>query len=114
MDAIEKSERLRETLKVIANRWTVSVTAVLAEEPLRYGELHRRVDGISQKMLTQTLRALEQNGLVKRKVFPVVPPHVEYELTLLGFSLCDALKPLCLWTEEHSKDMLEARQRLQE
>lgn len=113
MDALEKSESLRETLKVIANRWTVSITAVLAEEPLRYGELHRRVDGISQKMLTQTLRALEQNGLVNRKVFPVVPPHVEYELTPLGFSLCDALRPLCLWTHEHLQDMHEARQQLQ-
>ena len=64
-------------------------------------------------MLTQTLRALEQNNLVTRKVFPVVPPHVEYELTSLGFSLCDALRPLCLWTEKHSKDMQEARRRLQ-
>src|SRR5262245_52349766 len=82
----------RQVLARIADKWTMLViTALEGEEALRFSELRRRIEGISQKMLTQTLRALERDGLVDRTVYPTVPVTVEYQLTPLGQSLTDAV-----------------------
>jgi DNA-binding HxlR family transcriptional regulator len=75
----------------------------------RHGELRRGLEGISQKMLIQTLRDLERNGLVERKVYPVVPPKVEYSLTLLGRSLQPLLEAICQWSERHLEEVERAR-----
>lgn len=103
------SQRL---LSRIADRWTTLVIYALSDaDRMRYSELHRQIGGISQKMLTQTLRRLEADGLVDRQVFPVVPPRVEYQLTPLGRSLIDPLKALCRWAEQHMPTMEANRAR---
>ena len=79
--------------------------------PAATAMLHRAIDGISQKMLTQTLRDLESNGLVLRKVYPEVPPHTEYSLTPLGLTLTEPLDALCVWAERHLGDLEKARQK---
>lgn len=81
----------------------------LKDEPRRNNELLRQIEGISQKMLTQTLRSLEGHGLVKRQAFQVVPPHVEYELTPLGQSLGKALKSLDQWLVDNFNEVMNAR-----
>jgi len=83
----------------------------LAGGTYRYSELHRTIDGISQKMLTQTLRDLESNGLVLRKVYPEVPPRTEYSLTPLGLTLTEPLGALCAWAERHLPELEKARQK---
>lgn len=86
---------------LLADKWTIPVIHALARGTKRTGQLKAELTGVSQKMLTQTLRALEQHGLVERKVFPVVPPHVEYSLTPLGWSINEPLAGICAWTEKH-------------
>jgi DNA-binding HxlR family transcriptional regulator len=81
----------------------------LSGRTLRHAQLQRAVGGITQKMLTQTLRTLEVEGIVRRVALPVVPPHVEYSLTPLGESLSPLLAELCRWAEQHLTDVREAR-----
>ena len=100
-----------ETLARIGDKWTVMVVAALWQGPLRYNEIQRGVEGISQRMLTLTLKGLEQDGLVERTVFPAVPPRVDYELTELGRSLIVPLHALYEWAVEHRPAMLAARAR---
>ncbi len=96
----------RRVLDLIADKWTTLVIYALGQNGTRrFGELNRDIEGISQKMLTQTLRRLERDGLVRRKVYPEVPPRVEYALTELGASLCEPLRALCRWAEEHLPEM---------
>ena len=99
----------REVLDLIADKWSVLVLYALLRRTHRHAELRRAIGGISQKMLTQTLRALEADGLVARKAIAVVPPHVEYSLTELGRSLSPLLRELCRWAEEHLSDVQTAR-----
>jgi DNA-binding HxlR family transcriptional regulator len=99
----------QQVLDMLADKWSVLVIACLGLETKRYSDLSREIGGISQKMLTQTLRSLEQNGLVARRVFPVVPPHVEYSLTTLGRSLNEPLKALCQWAQNHMVEVQAAR-----
>lgn len=99
-----------DVLDMVADKWSVLIIYALRQETRRYSELERMIDGVSQKMLTQTLRSLERNGLVERKVYPVVPPHVEYTLTPLGVSLHRILAPLCRWAMGNFADVLEARE----
>jgi DNA-binding HxlR family transcriptional regulator len=103
----------RELLDRIANKWTTLIVGMLTEArtPVRFSELRRAIGGISQKMLTQTLRDLERDGLVKRTVHPVIPPRVEYELTPLGFTLREPLNALSEWTERHMPDVRAAQAR---
>jgi DNA-binding HxlR family transcriptional regulator len=101
----------REVLDLIADKWTALVVYVLAGGTKRHGELRREIEGISQKMLTQTLRHLERDGLVERKVYPVVPPMVEYSLTPLGKTLIGPLCAVCHWAEEHLAEVDAARTR---
>ncbi|WP_433360987.1 winged helix-turn-helix transcriptional regulator [Actinoplanes sp. CA-142083] len=82
----------------LSDKWTVLVLSLLGQRPYRYNELHRTIEGISQRMLTRTLRNLETDGLVSRTVFPSVPPSVEYRLTPLGESLLAPLSALADWS----------------
>lgn len=99
---------LRQTLDLVADKWVVAVLYVLSRHGTkRYGELQRDIGNISQRMLTRTVRDLERNGLIERKVYPVVPPMVEYSLTPLGNTLHDVLTSLCDWSTENF-DAVEA------
>jgi DNA-binding HxlR family transcriptional regulator len=91
----------RQVLALIADRWSMLVIYALSRRVRRHGELKRMIGGISQKMLTQTLRALERDGLVERTVYDVVPPRVDYALTPLGRSLLAPLRAICRWAEHH-------------
>ena len=101
----------RLVLDRIADKWTALVIQILARGTMRYAELQRAIGGISQKMLTQTLRSLERDGLVLRKVHPVVPPKVEYSLTRLGRTLIEPLHALCRWSEKHLAELQANRAR---
>jgi DNA-binding HxlR family transcriptional regulator len=101
----------REVLDRIADKWTALIIRVLADGTKRHNELRRAIEGVSQKMLTQTLRSLENDGLVTRKVYPVVPPMVEYSLTPLGRSLTEPLGAICRWAEKHLPELQAARAR---
>lgn len=102
---------LRQTLDLVADKWVVAVVYVLSHGTKRYGELQREVGDISQRMLTRTLRDLERNGLIDRKVYPVIPPMVEYSLTPLGRTLSEVLKSLCEWATVHFQEVEVARHR---
>jgi DNA-binding HxlR family transcriptional regulator len=101
----------QQVLELIANKWSALVIYALAPGNRRFSELQRQIGGVSQKMLTQTLRRLERDGLVARKVYPVVPPRVEYSLTRLGETLIEPLKAVCKWAEAHLPELRAARAR---
>src|SRR2546423_5799044 len=101
----------RLVLDRIADKWTALIIQLLARGTMRYAGLQREIGGISQKMLTQTLRSLERDGLVERKVYPVVPPKVEYSLTRLGRTLIEPLHALCRWSEKHLAELQANRSR---
>ncbi|GGR64452.1 transcriptional regulator [Micromonospora fulviviridis] len=101
----------RKVLDRIGDRWSVLVVLTLADGDKRYGELAERVDGISQKMLTQTLRGLERDGIVTRTVHASVPPRVDYALTDLGRSLLDLVAGLEAWATTHLAEVEAARAR---
>ena len=99
----------RLILNRIADKWTVLVMILLESETKRFSNLQREIGGISQKMLTQTLRGLERDGLVSRKVHATVPPKVEYALTPLGHTLKDLLYAVKTWSETNIKEVLSAQ-----
>lgn len=99
----------QQVLDLISNKWTVIVIYCLAYQTRRYKQLESKIEGISQKVLTQTLRKLEKNGLVKRQVYPVVPPQVEYSLTPLGETLIEPLSLLAEWSEAHMAEVRKYR-----
>ncbi|MER7401769.1 helix-turn-helix domain-containing protein [Streptomyces sp. NPDC000070] len=101
--------QVRQILDRIADKWSLLVIALLENRRLRFTELRREIDGVSQRMLTVTLRSLERDGLVKRTVHPVVPPRVEYELTSLGRTLHTTIQSLVTWTERHQEEIAAAR-----
>jgi DNA-binding HxlR family transcriptional regulator len=96
----------RVVLDHVTSKWGFLVLVALADRTLRWGELRRTVEGVSEKMLAQTLQTLERDGLVHREALPVVPPHVEYRLTPLGDSLVERLLPLVEWLGEHAVAMV--------
>ena len=103
---------VNEVIGRVADKWTMIVLEVLTEHgELRFTRLGDLAGGISQKMLTQTLRRMERDGLVVRTIHPVVPPKVEYRLTELGFSLAEAFCGVWLWAEKHFKTIEASRQR---
>jgi DNA-binding HxlR family transcriptional regulator len=104
----------RQTLDLIADKWTVLVIHALRYGTRRFSDLQRDIEGISQKMLIQTLRKLEQDGLLERQIYPVVPPKVEYTLTPLGKTLLEPLRILCHWGQEHMQEVYTARQQYTE
>lgn len=99
----------RQTLDLIADKWTVLVVRALQDGPHRYEALRRRIQGVSKRMLTQTLRDLEHNGLVLRFDRGSVPPHVEYSLTPLGSTLGEPISALAEWSQDHRDDVQRAR-----
>ncbi|WP_433466846.1 winged helix-turn-helix transcriptional regulator [Spirillospora sp. CA-128828] len=99
----------RQILDVLANKWTMLVMGALSGGPMRFGELRRRLDGVTQKMLTQTLRTLERDGLVTRTVYPTIPPKVEYAATGLGESVTALMHAIRTWSEENINAVLDAR-----
>jgi DNA-binding HxlR family transcriptional regulator len=103
---------VRTVLEVFANKWTVLVMVNLhrREGPVRFNELRRALDGVTQKMLTQTLRMLEREGLISRTVYPTVPPRVEYALTKLGLDAGQLLGSIGKWSEENIEEILTSRE----
>ena len=105
----ERGSRSRCALELIADKWAVLIVYALSRGIMRHNWLYREIEGISQKMLTKTLRRLERDGLVRREVYPMVPPRVEYSLTPLGETLIMILAELCAWAEEHIEEVETAR-----
>lgn len=101
----------RQALDRIADKWTALVIGMLEEKPKRFSDLQRTIKGISQKMLTQTLRTLERDGLVTRTVYAQVPPRVDYELTPLGRTLIAPIRAIREWAESHIQQVSEAQER---
>ncbi|WP_214412811.1 winged helix-turn-helix transcriptional regulator [Sphaerisporangium fuscum] len=102
---------IREVLDRIGDKWSVMVVVELAQGVRRFRELQRAINGISQRMLTLTVRRLERDGLVTRTVYPTVPPQVEYELTPMGHSLTHLVKALADWSAGHHEAIAESRRR---
>lgn len=100
----------RTSLARIANKWTAMIVMALGPGPMRFGDLRTTVDGISAKVLTDTLRDLERDGLVARHAYAEIPPRVEYELTSLGQTLEAPLRALGRWAEAHIPEVLAARE----
>lgn len=100
-----------DVFRRMGDRWSLLLVAVLGQRPYRYNELHRSIEGISQRMLTRTLRGLEVDGLVRREVFPTVPPSVEYSLTPLGRTLLEPVSALADWAVRHEAEINASRSR---
>jgi DNA-binding HxlR family transcriptional regulator len=107
-------QAVAETLDRIGDKWTVLVVGALEQGPLRYNEIRRAIEGISQRMLTLTLKGLERDGLVNRTMYPTIPPRVDYELTELGRNLMVPLRSLYAWAVKHRAAMLAARRKFAE
>ncbi|MHB1814503.1 MAG: winged helix-turn-helix transcriptional regulator [Steroidobacteraceae bacterium] len=101
--------KISQVLARVGEKWSVLIIIMLADAPRRFSDLKRAIGGISQRMLTLCLRGLERDGLVKRTVFPVVPPRVEYELTALGQSLREPVTQLASWARTHLAELDAAR-----
>ena len=101
---------IRDLLDRLADKWSLLVVELLGEGTQRFSELRREIDGISQRMLTLTLRRLERDGLVRRTVHAVVPPRVDYDLTPLGVTLLEAVEPLVGWTRDHRDEIAASRE----
>ncbi len=102
---------VREILDLVGDKWSLYIIATLKDGPVRFNELRRRIEGISQRMLTITLRGLERDGLVKRTLFPTIPPRVDYELTDVGRSLLAPVMAITLWANAHQETIQDARMR---
>ncbi|WP_158822112.1 helix-turn-helix domain-containing protein [Granulicella sp. S156] len=110
----EESKAVREFLTKVGDKWSILLIVMLAKTPknrARFSELQRMVDGISQRMLTTTLRNLERDGLLSREVFPEVPPRVEYELTTLGLTLLVPMQQLVHWIGTNWSSIKKTRER---
>ena len=108
-DIFQENCLSRQVLQLIADQWTPLVISALKDGTMRFGQLLKRIGGISRKMLTQTLRAMERNGLVQRVVYPVVPPVVEYSLTPLGQTLVEPMNVLRDWAYGHLQEVAQSR-----
>jgi DNA-binding HxlR family transcriptional regulator len=102
---------IREVLDRVGDKWSVLVVGMLGDGPRRFNDLRRAIEGISQRMLTRTLRELERDGLITRKVFPTTPPRVEYELTHLGKTLLESVQALAQWADQHRQQIQDSRTR---
>ena len=104
----------RQTLEIIADKWATLVLVSIARGINRHNRMLREIGGISKKMLAQTLRKLEQNGIINRKVYPVLPPMVEYTLTPIGKELMEPISMLGTWAEKNSEAVQRARESYEE
>jgi DNA-binding HxlR family transcriptional regulator len=107
----EDCRAISSILARVGDKWTVLIVVLLGDGPKRFNEIKRMVGGISQRMLTFTLRGLERDGLVTRTVFPTAPQRVDYELTRLGSTLWKAVEPLGSWARAHASEILASRER---
>jgi DNA-binding HxlR family transcriptional regulator len=120
MDVTAESERQHDCRRVtpvlnrVGDKWSMQVVMALASGPRRFSELKRALDGVSQRMLTLTLRGLERDGLVNRTVTPTIPPRVDYELTELGVSLREPVVALGQWALDHIDCIFAAQRRYDE
>jgi DNA-binding HxlR family transcriptional regulator len=105
MTVYDESYPTRRLLDLIGDKWTPIVLYILGQGTKRYGQMQRHLPDISKKMLTQTLRALEEGGLLRRTVYAEVPPRVEYDLTAVGRIYLEPVTALCRWATRHSKDI---------
>jgi DNA-binding HxlR family transcriptional regulator len=101
--------RARAVLQRVGDKWSVLAIDLLGQGTMRFGELHRAIDGITARMLTVTLRGLERDGIVTRTIHPVIPPRVEYALTPMGRTLLDTIGQLVTWTDSHLPEIEAAR-----
>jgi len=101
----DQCRRMNSILSLVGDKWTVMIVMVLIERPRRFNDLKRTIGGISQQMLTRTLKALERDGMVSRTVHPTVPPQVEYALTPLGHSLAVPVRALGVWARSHMEEI---------
>jgi DNA-binding HxlR family transcriptional regulator len=101
----------RQILDRVGDKWAVLILLLIRDEPMRFNALRRAIEGISQKMLSQVLKSLERDGLIKRRVFATVPVTVEYSITALGQTLAVAVDPLRDWAEQNLKEVLAAQRR---
>ena len=99
----------RTVLETLAEKWALMLMHILADGPRRTSQLRRAIEGVSEKMLIQTLRRLERNGFVARRAYNEVPPRVEYSLTPLGRSLGETIRPLDFWIERHLSEVMRAQ-----
>jgi DNA-binding HxlR family transcriptional regulator len=106
----ERCPAVREVLNRVGDKWSVQIVDLLGDGPMRFSDLRRSIEGISQRMLTLTLRGLERDGLVSRTVFPEIPPRVVYELTKLGKTLLDPISALAEWAEAQRTAIQTARE----
>jgi DNA-binding HxlR family transcriptional regulator len=110
-DVFDQNCPSRGVLDHVTSRWGILILEALRERPYRFNELRRKIGGVSEKMLAQTLQTLERDGFVLRDAHPVIPPRVDYSLTALGWQAADLTDALKTWVEEHVPDVLEARDR---
>ena len=101
----------REVLNRVGDKWSIYIVGYLRDGPLRFSALRRSIEGISQRMLTLTLRGLERDGLVTRTIFPTIPPRVDYELTDLGRTLLEPVLAISQWAERHREEIQASRLR---
>ncbi|MYV69056.1 transcriptional regulator [Streptomyces sp. SID2131] len=113
-DVTRADSLAREIFSGVANKWALLIIDVLGARTLRFTELRAEVEGISHKMLTQTLRGLERDGVVHRTVYATVPPRVDYRLTEAGAALRDTVNGMCAWTRRHLGEIEAARRRFAE
>lgn len=106
---IEDCRGTGEILSLIGNKWSVFIVGLLSHQTMRFNELRRGMDGVSQRMLSLTLKGLERDGLVKRTIYPTVPPRVDYELTEMGRSLHPTLQALSGWVHDNRPGIVAAR-----
>jgi DNA-binding HxlR family transcriptional regulator len=102
---LDKDCPIRQVINIVGDKWTLPILYVLTQGTKRYSEIQREIPGISKKMLTQTLRQLESDNILKRTVYPVVPPKTEYNLTVFGNKLIQPLQVLADWAEEHQEEL---------
>ena len=112
IDVFDRTCASHQAVGRLADKWTLLLIYALAQGTKRYSELQRQIVGISPKMLTQTLRSLEENGYVEREIFPEVPPRVEYSLTELGVSFVQPVAVLYQWAQEHKDELIRIRKRV--
>lgn len=107
----DQCRKMSSVLTIVGDKWTVMIVMVLIDRPRRFNDLKRTIGGISQQMLTRTLKALERDGMASRTVHPTVPPQVEYALTDLGYSLAEPLRALGDWARAHLEQIDQNRLR---
>jgi DNA-binding HxlR family transcriptional regulator len=111
IDVFDQNCASHQAVARLADKWTLLLIYALAQGTKRYSELQRQIHGISPKMLTQTLRSLEEHGYIEREIFPEIPPRVEYSLTELGVSFVQPMAVLFEWAQEHKDALMRIRAR---